>query len=125
MSFLEGETDQVLKQLDEQMGRAAENMQFELAALYRDRLQAAQRIAEQQKIISTAQEDVDYIALAQDARNGDTAVQVFMVRHGRLIGRDNFLLEGRYSLSKRSFVYTAVFRKDGVRNATLGVRHNF
>ncbi len=94
MSFLEGETDQVLKQLDEQMGRAAENMQFELAALYRDRLQAAQRIAEQQKIISTSQEDVDYIALAQDARNGDTAVQVFMVRHGRLIGRDNFLLEG-------------------------------
>ena len=94
MSFLEGDTDQVLKQLDEQMGRAAENMQFELAALYRDRLQAAQRIAEQQKIISTSQEDVDYIALAQDARNGDTAVQVFMVRHGRLIGRDNFLLEG-------------------------------
>ena len=94
MSFLEGDTDQVLKQLDEQMGRAAENMQFELAALYRDRLQAAQRIAEQQKIISTSQEDADYIALAQDARNGDTAVQVFMVRHGRLIGRDNFLLEG-------------------------------
>ncbi len=75
-------------------GRAAENMQFELAAIYRDRLQAAQRIAEQQKIISTSQEDADYIALAQDARNGDTAVQVFMVRHGRLIGRDNFLLEG-------------------------------
>ena len=94
MSFLEGDTDQVLKQLDEQMGRAAENMQFELAALYRDRLQAAQRIAEQQKIISTSQEDADYIALAQDARNGDTAVQVFMVRHGRLVGRDNFLLEG-------------------------------
>ena len=94
MSFLEGDTDQVLKQLDEQMGRAAENMQFELAALYRDRLQAAQRIAEQQKIISTSQEDADYVALAQDTRNGDTAVQVFMVRHGRLIGRDNFLLEG-------------------------------
>ncbi|MFO7635671.1 MAG: excinuclease ABC subunit UvrC [Caldilinea sp.] len=94
MSFLEGDTDQVLKQLDEQMERAAENMQFELAALYRDRLQAAQRIAEQQKIISTSQEDADYVALAQDARNGDTAVQVFMVRHGRLIGRDNFRLEG-------------------------------
>ena len=94
MSFLEGDADRVLKQLDEQMGRAAENMQFELAALYRDRLQAAQRIAEQQKIISTAQEDADYIALAQDARNGDTSVQVFMVRHGRLVGRDNFLLEG-------------------------------
>lgn len=94
MGFLEGDADQVLKQLDEQMGRAAENMQFELAVIYRDRLQAAQRIAEQQKIISTSQEDADYVALAQDPRNGDTSVQVFMVRHGRLIGRDNFLLEG-------------------------------
>lgn len=94
MDFLEGDADKVLKQVEEQMGRAAENLQFELAALYRDRLAAAQRIAEQQKIISTAQEDADYIALAQDPRTGDTAVQVFMVRHGRLIGRDNFMLEG-------------------------------
>ncbi|MBK8049743.1 MAG: excinuclease ABC subunit UvrC [Anaerolineales bacterium] len=94
MQFLEGDSDSVLKQLEEQMGRAAENLQFELAARYRDRLLAAQRIAEQQKIISTAQEDVDYIALAQDTRTNDTAVQVFMVRHGRLIGRDNYILEG-------------------------------
>lgn len=94
MDFLEGDADQVLAQLEEQMGRAAENLQFELAAIYRDRLQAAQRIAEQQKIISTSLEDADYIALAQDARTGDTAVQVFMVRHGRLIGRDNYMLEG-------------------------------
>ncbi|MBW7881806.1 MAG: excinuclease ABC subunit UvrC [Caldilineaceae bacterium] len=94
MAFLEGESDQVIKQLQVQMERAAENLQFELAALYRDRLQAALRIAEQQKIVSTSMEDADYVALAQDARNGDTAVQVFMVRHGRLVGRDSFMLEG-------------------------------
>ena len=94
MQFLEGNSDKVLGQLQEQMGRAAENLQFELAALYRDRLQSAQRIAEQQKIVSAAMEDVDYVALAQDERTADTAVQVFMVRHGRLIGRDSFLLEG-------------------------------
>jgi excinuclease ABC subunit C len=42
MQFLEGETVQVLRQLEAQMARAADNLQFELAALYRDRLQAAQ-----------------------------------------------------------------------------------
>jgi excinuclease ABC subunit C len=94
MQFLEGETVQVLRQLEAQMARAADNLQFELAALYRDRLQAAQRIAEQQKIISASQEDADYVALAQDGRSGDAAAQVFMVRRGRLIGRDSFLLEG-------------------------------
>ena len=94
MQFLEGETVQVIRQIEQQMARAAENLQFELAALYRDRLQAAQRIAEQQQIMSATQEDADYVALAQDTRTGDAAVQVFMVRHGRLIGRDSFLLEG-------------------------------
>jgi excinuclease ABC subunit C len=94
MHFLEGDSDRVLRQLKEQMERAAENLQFELAALYRDRLQSAQRIAEQQKIVTTALEDLDYVAVAQDQRTGDTAVQVFMVRHGRLVGRDSFMLEG-------------------------------
>lgn len=94
MQFLEGNSDKVLSQLQEQMERAADNLQFELAAIYRDRLQSAQRIAEQQKIVSAAMEDVDYVALAQDERTADTAVQVFMVRHGRLVGRDSFLLEG-------------------------------
>ena len=69
-------------------------MQFELAALYRDRLKAATQIAAHQKIVSTQVEDVDYVGLAQDERTGDTAVQVLFVRRGRLIGRETFMLEG-------------------------------
>ena len=99
MDFLSGHTDQVLDQMEEQMGRASANMQFELAALYRDRLKAARQIAEHQKIVSTQVEDVDYIGLAQDDRTGDTAVQVLFVRHGRLVGRENFMLEGAESPS--------------------------
>jgi excinuclease ABC subunit C len=94
MDFLSGDTDGVLAQLEQQMERAAENLQFELAALYRDRIKSARQIAEQQKIIGAAPEDADYIALAQDERTGDSAVQIFHVRHGRLIGRENFMLEG-------------------------------
>ena len=98
MQFLEGDADAVLKRISGQMERAAENLQFELAAIYRDRLASARRIAEQQKIVSTALEDADYVALAQDPRSGDTAVQVFLVRHGRLIGREGFMLEGAETL---------------------------
>lgn len=94
MSFLCGHTDLVLDQLERQMVRASENMQFELAALYRDRLQAARQIAEQQKVVSTQLEDVDYVGVAQDERTGDTAVQVLFVRRGRLTGRETFMLEG-------------------------------
>jgi len=94
MDFLSGDTDQVLKQLEAQMERAAENLQFELAALYRDRLKSATQIAEQQQVVNTRLEDADYVALAQDEKTGDSAVQVFMVRRGRLIGRESVLLEG-------------------------------
>lgn len=94
MDFLSGDADRVLEQLQTQMERAAENLQFELAALYRDRLRSAQQVAEQQKIVNTRLEDADYIAVAQDEKTGDAAVQVFMVRRGRLIGRESVLLEG-------------------------------
>ena len=94
MQFLDGDAAKVLRQIEEQMARAAENLQFELAAIYRDRLVSAQRIAEQQKIVSASMEDADYVGLAQDERTGDTAVQIFLVRNGRLTGRDNFMLEG-------------------------------
>ena len=50
MDFLGGDSDQVIRQLAEQMERAAENLQFELAALYRDRLKSAQQIVEQQQL---------------------------------------------------------------------------
>jgi excinuclease ABC subunit C len=94
MDFLSGDTEPVLQQMESQMGRAAENMQFELAALYRDRLRAAKQIAEQQKVVSARLEDADYIALAQDERTGNTAIQLFMVRRGRLLGRESVMLEG-------------------------------
>jgi len=94
MDFLSGDTDAVLQQLETQMERAAENLQFELAALYRDRYRSAKQIAEQQQVVNTRLEDADYVALAQDEKTGDTAVQVFMVRRGRLIGRESLLLEG-------------------------------
>ena len=102
MDFLMGSTDKVLNQMQTQMERAAENLQFELAALYRDRLKAAKRIAEQQQIISATIEDTDYIAVAQDPRTADASVQVFIVRNGRLIGRENYILEGATVVEKEN-----------------------
>jgi excinuclease ABC subunit C len=94
MSFLEGDTDRIMQQLTAQMEAAADNLNFELAARYRDRIQAAQRIVEQQKMVGVSHDDEDYVAFAQDSRTADTVVQVLFVRRGRLMGRDDFVLEG-------------------------------
>ncbi|RME84240.1 MAG: excinuclease ABC subunit UvrC [Caldilineae bacterium] len=90
--FLEGKTEEVIEELNRRMLLAAERMQFERAAMYRDQIRAAQRIVERQKVVSGRQEDEDVIAFAQD--KGNACVQVFFIRRGRLIGRDSFMLEG-------------------------------
>ncbi len=93
-AFLEGDSENVLAQLTEQMHAAAENWQFERAALLRDQIKAARQIVERQKVVSGQQEDEDVIAFAQDARTGEACVQVFFIRRGKLIGRESFVLEG-------------------------------
>ena len=90
--FLEGKTDEVMAELNRRMMQAAERLQFERAAMYRDQIKAAQRIVERQKVVSGRQEDEDVIAFAQD--KGQTCAQVFFIRRGRLIGRETFMLEG-------------------------------
>ncbi|HHB91236.1 MAG TPA: excinuclease ABC subunit UvrC [Anaerolineae bacterium] len=90
--FLEGKTEEVMAELHRRMERAAERLQFERAAMYRDQIRAAERIVERQKVVSGRQEDEDVIAFAQD--KGQTCVQVFFIRRGRLIGRETFWLEG-------------------------------
>lgn len=90
--FLEGKSEETIAELKQHMILAAERLQFERAAMYRDQIQAAERIVERQKVVSGKQESEDVIALAQD--KGNACIQVFVIRRGRLIGRETFMLEG-------------------------------
>lgn len=90
--FLEGKTEETVGELNRRMMLAAGRLQFERAAMYRDQIKAAERIVERQKVVSGRQESEDVIAFAQD--KGNTCVQVFFIRRGRLIGRETFMLEG-------------------------------
>ena len=92
MDFLNGKSEHIMGQLESHMMKAAENMQFEKAAEYRDQLKAVNRIVAKQKVISAANTDQDVIAFARE--KGDACVQVFFIRHGKLIGREYFLLDG-------------------------------
>lgn len=92
MDFLNGRSDHIAKNIEAKMNAAAEAMQFEKAAEYRDQLKAIQAVITKQKVISTADTDQDVIAFARD--QGDACVQVFFIRQGKLIGREYFLLEG-------------------------------
>ncbi len=90
--FLEGKQDRVVKNLKDKMNRAAEALDFEKAALYRDQMQAIDRVVEGQKIAAAVSGEQDVIAFSQD---GDQAyVQVFFVRNSKLTGRESFVMQG-------------------------------
>jgi excinuclease ABC subunit C len=92
MDFLHGRSDEIIKDLEQMMEDAAVDLDFEKAALHRDQLKAIDSVVAKQKVISAANTDQDVIAFARE--QGDACVQVFFIRHGKLIGREYFLLEG-------------------------------
>ena len=92
MDFLNGRSDEITRELDEKMLAAAGELDFEQAAIIRDQLKAINSVVAKQKVISAANTDQDVIAFARDEK--DACVQIFFIRHGKLIGREYFLLEG-------------------------------
>jgi excinuclease ABC subunit C len=89
--FLEGKDDIVVNQLKKRMELAAESFDYEKAAVIRDQIKAINSVIEGQRIATMVKGEQDAIAFAQD---GDQALaQVFFVRNGKLIGRENFIVQ--------------------------------
>lgn len=87
---LDGRTMELERDLKQQMQEAADNYAFEEAARLRDQLQAVARLNEAQKAVTNNGGDMDIFGLGQDMTG--LCVQLFFVRKGKLIGRDNFFL---------------------------------
>ncbi|MHB8960001.1 MAG: excinuclease ABC subunit UvrC [Candidatus Limnocylindrales bacterium] len=89
--FLEGNADAVVDGLEHQMASAAEQQQYERAAVLRDKIRAIERTMESQKMAAFARTELDLAALAR--RDDQAAVQLFVVRNGKMVGRDVFFLD--------------------------------
>ncbi len=90
--FLEGQQTRLLERLEREMGEASERMNYEAAARLRDRIVRVRRVTEGQKVVWTSRIDMDLIAAAHE--RGQSCMQVFLVRGGKLIGQEHFMLEG-------------------------------
>jgi excinuclease ABC subunit C len=97
ISFLDGDTDAVVRGLQEDMAAASAALEFEKAARIRDRLGGVQRALEKQQMVGERDEDLDIIGIADDEL--EAAVQVFFVRKGRVVGRKGFIMDKVEELS--------------------------
>jgi excinuclease ABC subunit C len=90
--FLEGRQAVLARQLRSEMSTAAERLEYERAAALRDRLQAVERTLERQEVHAYAGDDFDVLGVAVEPP--DACVQLFVVRDGKIVGREHFFLEG-------------------------------
>ena len=90
--FLEGKIGRVVKGIRRRMLQASDALEFERAAMLRDQLSAIEKVHEGQKVLHLTSENMDVIAAAPSVR--EAWVEVFFIRQGKLIGRDNFLMDG-------------------------------
>ncbi len=88
--FLNGNYESILKDLQEKMEEASENLEFEKAIEYRELKNSVKKVSQKQKITDSSGEDRDILAVATEEE--DAVVQVFFIRGGRLIGREHFYL---------------------------------
>ncbi len=90
--FLEGKEEGVITELRAQMVQASEELDFEKAAFLRDRIGSLESVLERQKVLSDDQGDRDVVAVVKDERGA--AIQMLYIRGGKLIGQQQYMLDG-------------------------------
>ncbi|GAB4189452.1 MAG: excinuclease ABC subunit UvrC [Roseiflexaceae bacterium] len=89
--FLDGKTEQIVRDIRRRMEQASEEMEFERAAYLRDQIREIEKLTERQQVLRTVATDQDVIAFARE--EGTAVVQVFYIRGGKLIGSEPFALQ--------------------------------
>ena len=94
LEFLSGNYGRILKDLQGKMERAAEALNYEEAARYRDLMQSVRQVSQKQKMSEGVGEDRDIVGIAMDQEDYDAeaVIQTFFIRDGRLMGREHFYM---------------------------------
>ena len=101
--FLSGKEEKLIEILKEKMNKCSMEFNFEEAAIYRDKIINLQEMMQKQKIdVSTDDVNQDIIAMAYN--DEEACVQSFFIRHGKIVGREHFILEGTKDSSKESIL---------------------
>lgn len=112
-SFLEGHTGPILDMFTSQMQEAAENMEYERAAMLRDRIAAIRGLGEKQQAISLGQSERDIFAFVRD--EGDAVVFALFERGGKVIGAESMsIVCGEESPQEITASFLKQYYADGV-----------
>lgn len=100
--FLNGKSDEIRLKMQEKMEQASKLEEYEIAAKYRDRIQALNAISAKQNIYSKTVSDADVIAIA--FAGGKVAVQILFIRSGKMLGASEFFPRGAEDFSEAEII---------------------
>ncbi len=92
VDFLEGRQEGIAAELRDEMEGHSSALRYEQAAVVRDKLRAVERTIEQQKVAAYSRAEQDVIGIAR--QEGEACLQLFVIRNGKMIGREHFIVEG-------------------------------
>jgi excinuclease ABC subunit C len=104
--LLSGKTDRLIRELEQRMSQASEDLRYEAAAVYRDWIAMVRDMSERQKMILEGQDDTDLFGYYQEGKQ--LAMAVFAMRAGRIVGRREFYWEDLLSFDPSDFFSAAL-----------------
>ncbi len=102
ISFLKGQTKDLVNSLTEQMMKESQALNFERAAEYRDQIRAMEAISEKQKVVLSGSNDMDLILSAKGSEG--VYIVMFYVRSGKLCGRESYTMESELGEDRRVII---------------------
>lgn len=102
MMFLDGKVNDVLKVLKADIATAAKEMNYEKAALLRDKMYSIEALSERQKIDSYNENDIDVIGVVKTLNKA--SLELFRIRYGKMIAGENFIFDDVEDISEATIV---------------------
>ena len=102
IKLLDGRVDQIISELNNEMKEYSKNMEFEKAALVRDRIQAIERVTEKQKISNISENNIDVIGLYKNEVS--VCIEIFFVRGSKMIGREHYFFNELKDMDEKEIV---------------------
>lgn len=100
--FLNGKNKKIISRLEEKMTEAAEKLDFEQAAVYRDYIEAAKALSATQRVVMQHSKDADIVIPAKG--HDEVHMVVFFVREGKLVGRESYELDAGYETDRKELI---------------------
>ena len=91
IDLLDGKIDKIIKELKLDMEEASKKMDYEKAAILRDRIIAIERVSEKQKVSNISENSIDVIGIAKSELQ--VCIEIFFVRGSKMIGREHYFYQ--------------------------------